>query len=96
MPGQKQRGFSTTRIHTLQENAHRDHRDRGTLNGRIGVRVPRDVIQNTCQNYKRYKKYQATFQDGKKRYKVLQVLIEREGKKPLVARWGGMRVTLGY
>jgi group II intron reverse transcriptase/maturase len=37
-----------------------------------------------------YKKYQATFQEGKQRYKVLQVLIEREGKKPLVARWGGI------
>jgi hypothetical protein len=37
-----------------------------------------------------YKKYQATFPNGKKRYKVLQVLIEREGKKPLVARWGGI------
>jgi hypothetical protein len=37
-----------------------------------------------------YKKYQATFQEGKQCYKVLQVLIEREGKKPLVARWGGI------
>ena len=27
-----------------------------------------------------YKKYQATFQEDKKRYKVLQVVIEREGK----------------
>ena len=146
-------------IHTLQENAHRDHRDRRTLNGTIGLRVPREVIKNKCQNYKRYsrkvqhrtelindsdftimalyqaeyrglveyyrlaynlhsltelegtmeisltktlaakyklsvpkvyKKYQATFQDGKKCYKVLQILIEREDKKPLVARWGGI------
>ena len=37
-----------------------------------------------------YKKYQATFQESKQCYKVLQVLIEREGKKPLVARWGGI------
>jgi hypothetical protein len=37
-----------------------------------------------------YKKYRAIFQEGKKCYKVLQVLIEREGKKPLVARWGGI------
>jgi hypothetical protein len=36
------------------------------------------------------KKYQATFQESKQCYKVLQVLIEREGKKPLVARWGGI------
>lgn len=33
---------------------------------------------------------QATFQSGEKHYKVLQVLIEREGKKPLVARWGAI------
>jgi hypothetical protein len=26
----------------------------------------------------------------KQRYKVLQVVIEREGKKPLAARWGGI------
>jgi group II intron reverse transcriptase/maturase len=37
-----------------------------------------------------YKKYQAIFPVDKKRYKVLQVLIEREGKKPLVARWGAI------
>ncbi len=151
--------FLNYEIHTLQENAHRDHRDRRTLNGTIGLRIPREVIKNKCQNYKRYsrkvqhrtelindsdftimalyqaeyrglveyyrlaynlhsltelegtmemsltktlsakfrisvpkvyKKYQATFQEGKKCYKVLQVLIEREGKKPLVVRWGGI------
>jgi Type II intron maturase len=37
-----------------------------------------------------YKKYQAIFPVEKKHYKVLQVLIEREGKKPLLARWGGI------
>jgi group II intron reverse transcriptase/maturase len=37
-----------------------------------------------------YKKYQAIFPVEKKHYKVLQVLIERKGKKPLVARWGGI------
>jgi hypothetical protein len=36
------------------------------------------------------KKYQATFQQGQKHYKVLEVMIERKGKKPLVARWGGI------
>ena len=151
--------FLNYEIHTLQENAHRDHHDRRTLNGTIGLRVPRAVIKNKCQSYKLYsrkvhhrtelindsdfsimalyqaeyrglveyyrlaynlhsltelegtmeisltktlaakyrvsvpkvyKKYQATFQEGKKCYKVLQVLIEREGKKPLVARWGGI------
>jgi group II intron reverse transcriptase/maturase len=37
-----------------------------------------------------YRKYQAIFREGKKCFKVLQTLIEREGKKPLVARWGGI------
>ena len=146
-------------IHTLQENTHRDHRDRRSLNGTIGLRVPREVVKNKCQSYKRYgrkirertelindsdftimelyqseyrglveyyrlaynlhsltevegameisltktlaskyrisvpkgyKKDDATFQEDKKRYKVLQVVIEREGKKPLTARWGGI------
>jgi hypothetical protein len=151
--------FLNYEIHTLQENAHRDHRDRRTLNGTIGLRVPREVIKNKCRSYKRYsrkvqhrtelindsdftimalyqaeyrglveyyrlaynlhsltelegtmeisltktlaakyrlsvpkvyKKYQATFQQGQKHYKVLEVMIERKGKKPLVARWGGI------
>jgi hypothetical protein len=37
-----------------------------------------------------YRKYQATFREGKKCFKVLQTIIEREGKKPLIARWGGI------
>ena len=151
--------FLNYEIHTMQEDTHRDQGNRRSLNGTIGLRVPREVIKNKCQSYKRYKrkvqhrtelindsdftsialyqaeyrglveyyrlaynlhsltelegtmemslskrlpakyrvsvpkvykKYQATFQDGKQRYKVLQVLIEREGKKPLVARWGGI------
>ena len=151
--------FLNYEIHTIQKDTHRDQRNRRSLNGTIGLRVPRDVIKNKCQSYKRYrrkvhhrtelindsdfsimalyqaeyrglveyyrlaynlhcltelegtmeisltktlaakyrlsvpkvyKKYQATFHDGKQRYKVLQVLIEREGKKPLVARWGGI------
>jgi len=37
-----------------------------------------------------YRKYQALFREGKQCYKVLQTVIEREGKKPLVAYWGGI------
>jgi group II intron reverse transcriptase/maturase len=37
-----------------------------------------------------YRTYQAVFREGKKCYKVLQTIIEREGKKPLVARWGAI------
>jgi len=151
--------FLNYEIQTIQKDTHRDQRNRRSLNGTIGLRMPREVIKNKCRSYKRYsrkvqhrtelindsdftimalyqaeyrglveyyrlaynlhtltelegtmemsltktlaakyrvsvpkvyKKYQATFQDGKKRYKVLQVLFEREGKKPLVARWGGI------
>lgn len=151
--------FLNYEIHTLQENTHRDHRDRRSLNGTIGLRVPREVVKNKCQSYKRYgrnirertelindsdftimelyqseyrglvgyyrlaynlhsltevegameisltktlaskyrisvpkvyKKYAATFQEDQKRYKVLQVVIERKEKKPLIARWGGI------
>jgi len=37
-----------------------------------------------------YRKYQAISREGKKCYKVLQTIIQREGKKPLVARWGAI------
>jgi hypothetical protein len=37
-----------------------------------------------------YRKYHAIHRKGKKCYKVLQTVIEREGKKPLVAYWGGI------
>ena len=37
-----------------------------------------------------YRTYQAILREGKKCYTVLQTVIKREGKKPLVARWGGI------
>jgi group II intron reverse transcriptase/maturase len=151
--------FLNYEIHTLQADSHRDRRDRRTLNGEIGLRVPEEVIKNKCQRYKPhsrkvlhrtelindsdfsiialyqaeyrglveyyrlahnlhrlttlegvmeqsltktlaakqklsvpkiYRKYQATFREGKKCFKVLRTTIEREGKKPLVAQWGGI------
>jgi hypothetical protein len=151
--------FLNYEIHTLQEDSHRDRRDRRTLNGGIGLRVPEEVIKNKCQRYKLhsrkvlhrtelindsdfsiialyqaeyrglveyyrlaynlhrlttlegvmeqsltktlatkqkvsvpkvYRKYQTTVRVEKKCFKVLQTTIEREGKKPLVAQWGGI------
>jgi hypothetical protein len=40
-----------------------------------------------------YRKYKATFMVEEKPYKGLQVTIEREGKKPLIAQWGGIPLT---
>lgn len=37
-----------------------------------------------------YKKYKADIDIEGKTYKGLQVIIPREGKKPLVATWGGI------
>jgi hypothetical protein len=37
-----------------------------------------------------YRRYKATLMVGGKPYKGLQVTIEREGKKPLTAQWGGI------
>jgi group II intron reverse transcriptase/maturase len=38
-------------------------------------------------------KYHATFLIDGKSYKGLQVIREREGKKPLIARWGGISLS---
>jgi AI2M/AI1M-like HNH endonuclease/type II intron maturase len=37
-----------------------------------------------------YRKYKATLTVAGKPYKGLQVTIERKGKKPLIAQWGGI------
>jgi group II intron reverse transcriptase/maturase len=37
-----------------------------------------------------YRRYGTTLQQGDQTYKVLQVKVEREGKGPLVAYWGGI------
>jgi group II intron reverse transcriptase/maturase len=145
-------------IHTLHEDTQRDDRNRRSLNGRIGLRIPEDVIEEKCRtlmkgntvrhrpelyqesdftilntyqteyrgvaNYYRlaynltnlsrwkwvmqqslvktlaakfqistaqvYRKYRATVLVDGSRYQGLQVVREREGKKPLVATWGGI------
>jgi len=40
-----------------------------------------------------YRRYQATITVEGKPYKGLQVTVEREGKKPLVAQWGGISLS---
>jgi len=148
-------------IHTVQ-NDRKQTNGRRSVNGRIGFRVPQDVIQTKCQDYTEegkpihrpellkdsvftiistyqaeyrglveyyrmahnlshalsrlkwdmersltktlaskgqvsvqqvYRKYKATIIVGGKPYKGLQTTIERKGKKPLVAQWGGVPLT---
>jgi group II intron reverse transcriptase/maturase len=40
-----------------------------------------------------YKKYQTELDVNGKKYKGLQVVVPREGKKPLIATWGGIPLT---
>jgi hypothetical protein len=40
-----------------------------------------------------YQKYQAELDINGKKYKGLQAIVPREGKKPLVATWGGIPLT---
>ncbi|BCL78878.1 hypothetical protein ccbrp13_13430 [Ktedonobacteria bacterium brp13] len=40
-----------------------------------------------------YKEYQTELDVNGKKYKGLQVMVPREGKKPLVATWGGIPLT---
>jgi hypothetical protein len=40
-----------------------------------------------------YKKYGTNWTGDGKTYKVLEVTVPREGKKPLIARWGGISLT---
>ncbi len=155
-------GYEVT---TIQDDPKRlitkKGRDRRSLNGKIGLRVPKDVRETKCKSYMRkghpmhratllqendftiittyqlefrgiaeyyrlaynmgtlnklkwvmeysllktlankfrmplprvVKKYRAeTVVDGKK-YKVLQVRISRQEKKPLVATWGGVSLS---
>jgi AI2M/AI1M-like HNH endonuclease/type II intron maturase len=154
--------FLNYEIHTLHEDTKWDRRKRRSVNGNIGLRIPKEVIEEKCRRYRQhsrkvlprtelindsdftimalfqaefrglveyyrlaynlhrlttldgvmeqsltktlavklqisvpkvYKHYQATFQTNGKTYKVLQVIIKREGKKPLSAQWGGIPLT---
>lgn len=151
--------FLNYEIHTLQADSQRDRTGRRSLNGTIGLRVPREVVQQACQRYRRtgkkvssrkellndsdftiialyqsqyrglveyyrlaynlhcfsaleavmkqsltktlarkhqtsvrevFRRYQSIHYLEEKPYKVLQVVIERKGKKPLIARWGAI------
>jgi hypothetical protein len=151
-----------TRITTLQSNTKqtlgKDGRRKRSINGEIGLKVPRGTIEEKCKRYMRkgkpthraellnesdfsiiatyqleyrglvnyyrmaynlhtlqklkwvmessltktlahkhkmsvrrvYRKYKAELDVEGRKYKGLQVVVPREGKKPLVATWGGI------
>lgn len=154
----EQARFLGYHIHTLHEDTQRDIRNYRTLNGRIGLRVPEDVVEQHCRRLMShgkvrhrpellfnsdfslvseyqveyrgvvndyrfaynltslnkwkgvmqyslvktlankfqipvscvYRKYRATLEVDGVSYQGLQVIREREGKRPLVAAWGGI------
>jgi group II intron reverse transcriptase/maturase len=156
--------FLNYEITTLQSNTKqtlRRGRKMRSINGEIGLKVPRNVIEDKCKRYMRkgkpihraellnesdftiiatyqleyrglvnyyrmaynlhtlhklkwvmeqsltktlahkhktsvakiYSKYKMEVEAEGRRYKALQVTVAREGKKPLVATWGGIPLT---
>jgi len=151
----------TTRQADRKRSTTQNGTDRRSVNGKIGFRVPKDVLEAKCQRYKRHgkaihraevmqendytivltyqleyrgianyyrlaynmtslhklkwimetsllktlaakhkasvskmvKKYRAEQVVNDRRYKILQVTIPRQDKKPLVATWGGIPLT---
>lgn len=147
-------GYEVTTIH----NDRKQTKGKRSVNGRVGFKVPYDVLQEKCNRYKRHgkaihraelqnesdytivatyqlefrgianyyqlaynvaslnhlewtmaqslaktlaqkhkttvqkivKKYRAVLEKDGTSYKGLQVVVQREGKKPLVASWGGI------
>jgi len=145
-------------IETIQEDQLRNKKGHRTINGKIGLKVPRDVIKDKMKRYMRngkaihlairlhhtdfsivekyqqeyrglveyyrfaynlhqfnhlryimeqsltktlahklkisvpkvYKRYKAVLETPNGSRKGLKVVIEREGKKPLIATWGGI------
>jgi len=156
-------GYEVTILHNdakRTKDPNTGNMDR-SINGRIGLQVPKDVLEEKCGNYTRnkkavhraewmqesdftivamyqlefrgianyyklaynmhtltklegvmetsltktlatkykvsvpniYEKYGTRLEVNGKEYKVLQVVIPREGKKPLVATWGGVPLS---
>jgi len=146
-------------VHTIHEDSRHDRHRRRSVNGNIGFRVPREVVDARCRRYPRrqgkvlhrtelindssfsiiaryqaefrglveyyrlaynlhsltrldqvmetsltktlaaklklsvkqvYAKFQTTIEVDGRQYKGLEVVIERPGKQPLVAQWGGI------
>jgi len=153
--------FLRYEVHILQDDGQRGKDKRRSLNGKIGLRVSKEVVEAKCQEYMSngtprqraefldnsdfsiiemyqaeyrgiveyyrlaynlttldklkwimeqslvktlankfqtsvpniYRKYQGETKIKGKTYKVLQVVRQRDGKEPLVAKWGGISLV---
>ena len=79
------RGF--VEYYQLANNLHRCHRLKWIM-GQSLTKTLASKLKITVSEV--YEKYQTTFTVDKKPYKGLQVTVIREGKKPLIAKWGGI------
>ncbi len=100
-------GYEITTLHKdTKRTTAKGGTKRRSINGQIGLRVPRDVLLSKSKRYQRRgkaihrmelvnesgirAKYKADLLVENTIYKGLQVVVLREGKKPLVATWGGI------
>ncbi len=79
------RGF--VEYYQLANNLHRCNRLKWIM-GQSLTKTLASKLKITVSQV--YEKYQTTFTVDKKPYKGLQVTVIREGKKPLIAKWGGI------
>ncbi len=83
------RGFA--QYYLLAYNAHQLHRLKRTMELSL-ARTLANKYKTTVNQI--FRKYQTTHKTNGQSYKVLQTEVKREGKKPLVAYFGGFK--LGY
>jgi len=83
------RGFA--QYYLLAYNAHQLHRLKRTMEWSLARTLANKFKTTTNKIFKKYKTTRET--DGQS-YRVLQTKVKREGKKPLIAYFGGFK--LGY
>jgi group II intron reverse transcriptase/maturase len=78
----------TVEYYRLAFNLHRLSRLKGVMEQSLAKTLARKFRTSVTKVYRRYR---ATHQVDGRTYKTLQVTVERgEGRRPLVARWGGV------
>ena len=85
---QEYRGF--VEYYQLALNRYQLNRLKWVMERSLVATLSRKLRLSASQIYRRYETHMETKQG---RRKVLQVTVEREGKKPLVAQWGGISLA---